>query len=84
MAAIKRTYALPEETVREFEEMVAPGKRSTVLNKVIKDWLDARKRMELRKQIDEGCREMWGVWLETEKEWHPLEEEVAGKHDEGA
>ncbi|MEN6371273.1 MAG: hypothetical protein ABFD64_04590 [Armatimonadota bacterium] len=84
MAAVKRTYALPEETVREFEQAVTPGRRSTVLNKVMKDWLGEQKRMKLREQVAEGCREMWDVWLESEKEWHPLEEEAARKHDEGA
>lgn len=31
----------------------------------------------LRQNIIEGCREMWDVYVETEREFHSLEEEVA-------
>ena len=31
----------------------------------------------LRQNIIEGCREMWDIYVETEREFHPLEEEVA-------
>jgi len=31
----------------------------------------------LRQNIIEGCREMWNVHVDTEREFHPLEEEVA-------
>lgn len=31
----------------------------------------------LRQDIIEGCREMWDINVEIEREFHPLEEEVA-------
>ncbi len=31
----------------------------------------------LRQNIIEGCREMWDINVEIEREFHPLEEEVA-------
>jgi hypothetical protein len=82
MPPVKRTYALPSETVEHFEHVVAPGKRSAVLAQVISEWLEERKRAQLRTEIDEGCREMWDVYVQTEQELHPLEEEVARRYDE--
>ena len=38
--------------------------------------LDRQRRDELRQEIIEGCREMADVYLELEREYHPLEEEV--------
>lgn len=84
MAAVKRTYALPSETVKQFEEVVSPGKRSAVLAEIIRAWIEEQKRIRLRKEIDEGCREMWDVYLETEKDFHPLEEEVGRRYDSGS
>ena len=37
----------------------------------------------LRQNIIEGCREMWDVNVETEREFHPLEEEVAHANPPG-
>ncbi len=34
----------------------------------------------LRQNIIEGCREMWDINVEIEREFHPLEEEVARAH----
>ena len=31
----------------------------------------------LRQNIIEDCREMWDVHVDTEREFHPLEEEIA-------
>ena len=36
----------------------------------------AAQREALRRDIEEGCREMWDLYLETAKEWEPLEAEV--------
>ncbi len=76
----KRTYALPPETVERFESTVAAGKRSSVIAQVVNDWLDEQQREKLRADIAEGCREMWDVYLEVEKEYAPLDEEVMRKY----
>jgi hypothetical protein len=76
MRLSKRTYALPPDTLTQFEEAVAPGKRSAVIAHLLSEWLEARRRERLRADIIEGCREMADVYLEIEKEYHPLEEEV--------
>jgi hypothetical protein len=37
---------------------------------------ELHEREQLRKEIIEGCRDMADVYLEVEREYHPLEEEV--------
>lgn len=43
--------------------------------------LKMRHEEALRQNITEGCREMWEVYVDTEQEFHPLEEEVARIND---
>lgn len=76
MSLTKRTYSLPAESLQRFEKSVKPGKRSTVIAKLIEDWLEAQEREKFRKQIIKGCQEMSELYLEIEEEYHPLEEEV--------
>jgi Arc/MetJ-type ribon-helix-helix transcriptional regulator len=80
MGLQKRTYSLPPELVERFERSVAAGRRSAVVSELVNDWLEQQQREELRADIIEGCHEMWDVYLEVEKEYHPLDEEVARKH----
>ena len=80
MGLTKRTYSLPPETVERFEQSVAAGRRSAVVSRLVNDWLDEQQREQLRADVIEGCREMWDVYLEIEKEYHPLEEEVERKY----
>jgi metal-responsive CopG/Arc/MetJ family transcriptional regulator len=76
MGALKRTYALPAETLQQFERQVLPGQRSTVIARLIRDWVDKQKRERLREEVIQGCRDMAELYLEVEREYHPLEEEV--------
>ncbi|HKI36605.1 MAG TPA: hypothetical protein VKA46_32410 [Gemmataceae bacterium] len=76
MGLLKRTYALPQQTLEEFERTTAPGKRSALVAELLREWLERQKRDRLRKEVIEGCREMADVYLEIEREYHPLEEEV--------
>src|SRR5436853_1555393 len=76
MKSLKRTYALPEETIIRFERKVGAGKRSAVLAELMEIWLGQTERQRLREEIIQGCREMADVYLEVEQEYHPLEEEV--------
>ncbi len=76
MPLLKRTYALPAETVEEFERTVAPGQRSALLASLIAQWLEQLRREQLRREIIAGCQEMADVYLEIERAFHPLEEEV--------
>lgn len=76
MALLKRTYALPAETLEQFERAVAPGKRSPRIAAVLQEWLDRGRRAQLRREIVDGCREMADVYRQVEGEFHPLDEEV--------
>jgi hypothetical protein len=76
MALLKRTYALPPETIEQFEQTVAPGQRSAVIAELLRGWLETRRREQLRREVIEGCHAMAEIYLQTEQEYHPLEEEV--------
>lgn len=76
MRLLKRTYALPPDLLEEFEQVVEAGKRSAVVSRVLRDWLERERREQLRREVIEGCREMAGVYLDVEREYHPLEEEI--------
>ena len=83
MSHTKRTYALPAQIMTRFEHAVPAGERSRLVGKLLQDWLDDRERKALRADLAEGCRAMADIHLETEKEFHPLEEEVhRGVEDE--
>jgi hypothetical protein len=76
MRLIKRTYVLPPAILKEFEGTVSAGERSAVIAQLLENWLERRKREQLRLAIIEGCHEMAEVYREIEREFHPLEEEV--------
>ena len=80
MRSVKRTYWLPSHVASEFDRSVTAGQRSALVARLINGWLDEQERQKLRADIIEGCREMWDVHLEIEKEFHPLEEEVERKY----
>ena len=84
MQLLKRTYALPPGTLEEFEQVVAPGRRSQVIAQVLHDWLERIKQEQLRTEVIEGCRAMADVYLEVEAEFYSLEEEVARGGDSRA
>ncbi len=75
---IKRTYSLTEPLWRRFEEIVPKRERSRVITELVSRWIEEKERERLRKEILEGCQEMAEVYMEVEKEFHPLEEEVEG------
>jgi hypothetical protein len=77
MQTQKRASALPAKTVQEFEQAVGVGQPSTTLTRLMENWLEKRHEEALRQNIIEGCREMWDVYVDTERDFHPLEEEAA-------
>ena len=76
MKALKRTYVLPQDTLSQFEEVVPSRKRSATIDGLLREWLDRRRRERLRQEIIEGCEAMADIYLTTEREYHPLEEEL--------
>jgi len=76
MGLLKRTYSISPETVRQFEEAVKRGTRSTVVADLMRKWLEDRRKEALRKQVVEGCKAMSDEYAEMEADFHPLEEEA--------
>jgi Arc/MetJ-type ribon-helix-helix transcriptional regulator len=76
MALAKRTYTLPPQVVGDFEQAVPSGRRSALVTELMREWLEKRRREELRKSIVSGCQEMADEYRRIEEEYHPLEEEV--------
>ncbi len=76
MALLKRTYVLPQETLSQFEQVVPVRQRSTTIDSLLREWLDRQRRERLRQEIIAGCEAMADIYLATEREYHPLEEEV--------
>lgn len=76
METAKRTYALPITVVERFEQEIAPGKRSAKVAELLDEWMHEKQREATRQQIIEGCQDMWDVYLETAKEWEPLDREA--------
>ena len=77
MHLMKSTYSLPSETLEQFEQVVAPGKRSTIVAQLLREWVENQRREGLTREVIEGCREMADLYRQIEREYHPLEEEVA-------
>ena len=74
---VKRTYAIPEDIVKDFESSIPAGKRSAALVEMMSEWIGERKRETLRKNVIAGCLDMAEVQMELEREFRPLEEEAA-------
>ena len=79
----KRTYALPQATLDRFEQAVTSGKRSATVAHLLDQWLEQEYQKRLRQEIIAGCQEMSEVYLDIEREFHPLEEEVARAQQSG-
>ena len=72
----KRTYTLPPEVALQFDDVVPAGKRSSVVARLMRGWLEQRRQEQLRKEIIAGCQEMKEEYLKIEEEFHPLEAEL--------
>jgi len=76
MKQLKRTYALPENTVSKFESEVQAGQRSGVIATLMDQYLEEKRKEELRRDIDEGCKAMWDEYLEIQREFHAIDQEA--------
>ena len=74
MKLAKRTYALPHKTIEQFEITVDSGRRSGVIAELISNYLENRKREALRADIEQGCRDMWDLYRDINKEWEPTDD----------
>ena len=76
MRLAKRTYSLPFDLIQRFEEQLTPGERSRFVAKLIDDWLSARERERLRREVIDGCREMAELYRAIDAEWNDAADEV--------
>ncbi|MBI3682468.1 MAG: hypothetical protein HY235_18975 [Acidobacteria bacterium] len=76
MKLAKRTYSLPSDIVTKFERSLPRGERSSFIAKLIEEWLEERKRLELRRQVIEGCQQMATHYREINQEWDRTSEEI--------
>ncbi|HEV2471646.1 MAG TPA: hypothetical protein VGS41_03210 [Chthonomonadales bacterium] len=76
MKLAKRTYAIPTKTLARFESAVGSGRRSAVIASLIERYVENQRRDALRREIAEGCLDMWDVYEETAREWAPLDREA--------
>ncbi|MCX6032626.1 MAG: hypothetical protein NT169_25480 [Chloroflexi bacterium] len=76
MALLKRTYILHQDTLSQFEEVMPSRQRSATIDSLLREWLDRQHRERLRQEVIAGCEAMADIYLATEREYHPLGEEV--------
>jgi hypothetical protein len=72
----KRTYSLPTDLMKQFEERVGPGDRSPFLARLLAEWLELQEREELRRRVIEGCHAMADLYSEVDREWTPVSDET--------
>ncbi len=76
MRLAKRTYTLPPDLLRKFENRLPPGERSSSLAHIMEAWLAEREREELRHLVVEGCQAMKDDYEEIDREWTSVSDEV--------
>ena len=76
MEYTKRTYALPADALRKFEQVVQPGQRSGLVASLIQEWLADRERQALRQSLAEGLEDMADIYREIEQEFNAIDEEL--------
>ena len=67
---------LPKETVQLIDRVAKKGDRSRVIDLAVREFLTARSKATLRKQLEEG----YTRWAEYDRQlaeaWFPLDEEA--------
>lgn len=67
---------LPKETVQLIDRVAKKGDRSRVIDMAVRQFVTARSKANLRKQLEEG----YTRWAEHDRElaeaWFPLDEEA--------
>ena len=76
MKLAKRTYSLPPDLLRKFEQLTPPGERSGFIARLIGERMAELERAELRRQIVEGCQEMSTLYSEIDAAWASASDEA--------
>lgn len=67
---------LPEQTVRLMDRVASKGRRSSLIDRAVRCYLQEETRANLRKQLAESYRANAAFDLELAEEWLPLDEEA--------
>lgn len=67
---------LPERTVRLMDRVAGKGRRSTLIDRAVRRYLEQETRENIRKQLAESYRANSASDLKLVEEWFPLEPEV--------
>lgn len=67
---------LPEETIRLIDRVAEKGDRSRFIDEAVRQFVGARRRASLKKQLKEGALRRAERDLGLASEWFALEEET--------
>lgn len=67
---------LPEQTVRLMDRVAGKGRRSSLIDRAVRRYLEEETRANLRKQLAESYEANAAFDLKLAEEWFPLEEEA--------
>ncbi len=67
---------LPKETVRQIDRLAKTGSRSRLIDEAVREFVRYKRRVSLRKQLEEGARSRAKRDLALAGEWTLLEEEA--------
>ena len=67
---------LPERTVQLMDRVAGKGRRSSLIDRAVRRYLEEETRGNIRKQLAESYRANAASDLKLAEEWFPLEQEV--------
>lgn len=67
---------LPEQTVRAIDRVVGKGRRSRLIDRAVRRYLEEEARANIRKQLAESYETNAAFDLKLAEEWFPLDEEA--------
>ena len=74
---IKRlNITLPERTVQLMDRAAGKGRRSALIDRAVRRYIEEETRGNIRKQLAESYRTHAKFDLELAKEWFPVEQEA--------
>lgn len=67
---------LPEQTVRLMDRVAGKGRRSSLIDRAVRRYVNQQSRANLRRQLAESYKAHRAFDLELAEEWFPMEEDA--------
>ena len=67
---------LPEQTVRLMDRVAGKGRRSSLIDRAVRSYVEGEARANLRRQLAESYKRDASFDVQLAQEWFPVEEEV--------